>query len=361
MSVILRERKNKDSKGKDKSITFVLDIYKNGIRSYEFLNNLKSLSGGSAADKQSLKENRALAKKIAIARAQQLEASDYDVATEQSKKVIVIDWMKDYQKKYKKADIRVINAVVNKFSTFLTDNKMYGLLMKDFSESIAIQFLEKLKKDCKGEGPKSYYSRFRKIIKQAYRDKFLTKNPCEFIAPPLGDAKVKDILTAEELQLIAKTPTEAPEVKRSWLFCTQSGLRFVDVKKLTWGDINLAERKMKVVQSKTNKVVEVSLNSTAIELLGTPQGKKVLVFSLGSANGCNKSLNALVKRAKISKHITWHAGRHGFATNLIYSGTDIFTASILLGHSSLTHTKKYLRASSEMNQKAVDNLPKINL
>ena len=163
------------------------------------------------------------------------------------------------------------------------------------------------------------------------------------------------------MQLIAKTATEAPEVKRSFLFCTQTGLRWIDAKKLTWGAISLAEHKMKFTQSKTGKVVQIPLNSTAIALLGNEHGKKELVFNLPSANGCNKSLKALIKRSKVEKTITWHCGRHSFGTNLIYNKTDIFTASQLLGHASLAHAKRYVRASNEMNQKAVDNLPKINL
>jgi integrase/recombinase XerD len=356
MSVKLRKRENLDG-----TTSLILDIYKNGKRSYEFLKNLQLPAGNSPFDRQTKKENLELAKKIVVARAHQLDATDYDVATEQSKRIIVLDWMKAYAKNYNKADNRVIDSVIVKFSTFLTEKKLFGLLMKDFSETVALQFRDKLKKECKGEGAKSYYSRFRKIVKQAYRDKFLSKNPCEFIDPPQGEAKEKDVLTAEELQLIAKTATEAPEVKRSFLFCTQTGLRWIDAKKLTWGTINLAEHKMKFTQSKTGKVVQIPLNSTAIALLGKEHGKKELVFNLPSANGCNKSLKALVKRSKVEKTITWHCGRHSFGTNLIYNKTDIFTASQLLGHASLSHTKRYVRASNELNQKAVDNLPKINL
>jgi integrase/recombinase XerD len=356
MSVKLRKRENLDG-----TTSLILDIYDNGKRTYEFLKNLRLPAGNSLVDRQTKKEALELAKKIVVARAHQLDAHDYDVATEQAKKINVVDWMKAYAKSYKKADIRVIDGVIGKFSSFLTEKKLVGLLMKDLTESLALQFRDKLKRECRGEGAKSYYSRFRKIIKQAYRDKLLVKNPCEFIDPPAGQAAEKDVLTADELQVLARTVTEAPEVKRAFLFCTQTGLRWIDVKKLTWSAIHLAERKMKFTQSKTGKAVQVPLNSTAIALLGKEKSKKELVFDLPTANGCNKSLKGLVQRAKIAKSITWHCGRHSFGTSLIYNKTDIFTASQLLVHASLAHTKRYVRASQEMNQKAVDSLPKINL
>jgi site-specific recombinase XerD len=269
--------------------------------------------------------------------------------------------MKAYAANYAKADVRVIKSVVNNFTKFLAEKKLAGLTMKDFSESIAQQFRDRLKKDCIGEGAKSYYNRFRKIVKQAYRDRLLAKNPCEFIEPPRGEARIKDVLTFEELQLVANTVTEAPQVKRAFLFCTMTGLRFVDVKALTWEAIDLNQRIMKVKQSKTGKVVTVSLNSTAVDILGQEAGKKTPVFILGSSNGCNKSLASLVKRAGIKKHITFHCGRHSFGTNLVYFGTDIHTTSRLLGHASLAQTNRYVRASRELAEKAVDSLPKINL
>jgi integrase/recombinase XerD len=77
--------------------------------------------------------------------------------------------------------------------------------------------------------------------------------------------------------------------------------------------------------------------------------KKDLAFDLPSANGANKSLAAIVTLAEINKHVTWHSSRHGFGISLIYIGTDIYTASQLLGHASLTYTKRYVRESSEMN------------
>lgn len=357
MSVTLRKRKNNDG-----TFTPFLDIYNGpGNRHCEFLKNLKLPSGSSPADRQTKKENWELAKKIHAARSQELSANDYSIASDLAKKVIVKDWMDSYSKKYDKADIRVIEGVIKRFETFLAENKLSGLLMKDFSESIALQFRDKLISSCAGEGAKSYYARFRKIVKQAKREKLLLNNPCEFLRPPKGDAKVKDVLTFDELQKIAKTDTDAVEVKRAFLFCSVTGLRFCDAKALIWNQIDFKDRIMKVLQAKTGKFKEFPLNETAVALIGKEKNKKDVIFDLPTANGCNKSLQSLVDRAKIKKKITWHCARHGYGTNLIYNGTDIYTTSQLLGHESLAHTKRYVRASREMNQKAVDSLPAIKL
>jgi integrase/recombinase XerD len=357
MGVKLKERINGDG-----TTTFYLDIFFNKKRWTEFLTSIKLTNKpATPADRQKNKENRATAKQIAIERARVLQGKDYNVETEKSKLVVVIDWMNDYAKNYDKADIRVIDGVIKRFSTFLHDNKKSNLLMRDFNNSLVKQFRDRLEKECIGEGARSYYARFTKIVRQAYEDNLLLRNPCEGVKSPKGKAEEKDILTSEELQLVAQTPTEAPEVKRAFMFSAVTGLRWIDVKNLTWGAINMAEREMRVMQSKTSRVAEIPLNGTAIALLGKEGGKKELVFDLPTANGCNKSLKALVTRAGIDKSITWHCGRHSFGTNLVLNGADIHTTSKLLGHAGLSHTVRYVRASKELNKKAVESLPEINL
>lgn len=359
MAVKLKERVNGDG-----TTTFYLDIFYNKKRWTEFLTSIKLTNKPSnPAERQANKENRATAKKIAIARASKLQGKKYNVETEESELVIVIDWMKGYAKKYTKADIKVINGVIGRFETFLSENKLSSLLMGELNNSIVKQFKEQLEKTCVGEGARSYYNRFKKIVRQAYEDGLLVRNPCEGVPVPKGKAKEKDTLTPEEIQLIANTQTEAPEVKRAFLFCTQTGLRWCDVSVLTWGSINIREREMRVMQSKTERLAVVSLNGTAVALLGEEKGKKELVFPdlPTTTNGANKSLAALVKRAEIEGKITWHCARHSHGKNLIDAGAEIYTVSKQLGHVGISHTLRYVRESKELKQKAVDSLPEINL
>jgi integrase/recombinase XerD len=353
MSIKLREKENSDKKTK----TLYLDIYHDGLRKREFLTHLRF----DKNDRNTRKAFLAQAQTILAARALELSASDYNLTSDTGKKVDVIKWMESYAKKYAKADIRVIEGVTKRFKTFLEGNRLTGLQMKGFNESIVIQFKNSLVNDCEGEGARSYYARFRKMVREAVRVNHLTKNPCEFVKPPRGKAREKDVLTNKELQLFAETETEAKEVKKAFLFCSQTGLRYVDIKSLTWNSVNLEEKTLKFKQSKTDIEITTPLNRAAIALMGPEGGDKERVFNLPSANGCNKSIQAIVDRAKIKKKITWHSARHSFGTNLILSGTDIYTVSNVLGHTTLKHTQIYVRKSKEMNQKAVDSLPQLDI
>jgi site-specific recombinase XerD len=68
-----------------------------------------------------------------------------------------------------------------------------------------------------------------------------------------------------------------------------------------------------------------------------------------------------MERAEIDKKITWHCARHSFGTNLLVHGADVFVTSKLLGHTSLKHTQRYVRAAEEMKRDALNKLPEIKL
>lgn len=351
MSVKLRERQNAD-----KTVSLILDIYHNGTRRYEFLHDLKLKKPSNLADREFNKQNRDLAKRIAVQKAQELAASDYEVTTNAGKKKQVVEWMQSYIDKYKKKDKRNMQGALNRFKQFLLEEKKEGLTFGKLTELIISDYQDFLRATSAGEGPASYFNRFKKMVKHAYREKLIANNPAADVKTIKGSAKKKDILTLDEIKTLANTATESGEVKRAFLFCCVTGLRWIDVKALKWNNINLSSKCMDIRQSKTEEEVTVNLNDTALKLLGEAGESSCHVFNLPTSNGCNKSLKAWVKRAGIQKAITWHNARHSFGTNLIYHGADVTTASSLLGHTSLRHTQRYIQAAKDLKERATDKL-----
>jgi integrase/recombinase XerD len=352
MSVTLRKRKNSDG-----SISLLLDIYHDGKRSYEFLKDLKLTKPANPADRQTNKENLQLAERICTKRAQELSASDYQMITETGKNTIITEWMQSFIVKYKKKDLRNMHGALNRFQDFLIEEKKQGLTFGKLSVIIISDFQDFLRAHSKGEGAASYFARFKKMIKAAYRQKLLQANPAAEVPTKQGKAKRRDTLTLEEIQRLATTPTDSSEVRRAFLFTCMTGLAWVDVKLLKWN--NISEGVMTISRKKLSEEGEpvmINLNDAAMKLIGNPGKKNEFVFDLPTANGANKTLKSLVNRAGIRKKITWHNGRHSFGTNLMFFGTDLLVASSLLGHSTLRHTQRYMKAANELKQRATDKI-----
>ena len=355
MSVTLRKRKNANG-----TTTLMLDIYHDGVRTYERLPHLQLAKPSNLLDRESNKELLQKAEEIRLSRAVELESNNYDMASDAGKKTVVTVWMQSYIDSYTKKDVRTLQSVHKRFSDFLISKKLQGLTFGKINALIIEDFIDYLQERSTGEGASSYFKRFKKMLKNAYRKRLMKENVLDFVEKKVkGKAKKKDILTLDELAILAATPIESSEVKRAALTSCVTGLAWVDVKKLMWKEIKLDGRMLEMVRSKqqtANATVSIPLNDTALTLLGEAGKPMEYVFKLPTANGANKTLKAWVKRAGIDKRITWHNLRHGYGTNLILNGVDIVTTSKLLGHATLTHTNRYVNSAAELKQKATDKI-----
>ncbi len=67
-------------------------------------------------------------------------------------------------------------------------------------------------------------------------------------------------------------------------------------------------------------------------------------------------LRRLRSEAGISRRLTAHSFRHGFATRLLQGGTDLRTVQELLGHASIASTEIYLHTDFGRTAEAVERL-----
>jgi integrase/recombinase XerD len=352
MSVILRKRKNANG-----TTSLRLDIFHNGERKIETLKHLQLSKATTILDREQNKKKLLQAEEIAVTRAAELQAINYNMVADAGKKTSITDWMQHYVDNYKKKDVRMMQAALDRFINFLKEERKAGLTFQNLTPLLIEDFMEYLDSKSYGEGAISYYKRFKKMIKQAYRKNLLKANPADRVEKKLkGKAAKKDILTLAELKVLAATPIASSEVRRAFLFCCVTGLRWADVNRLKWSNIRVDSKEMNISQSKTDENVFTPLNDTAIKLLQDPEKKDGYVFKLPSPAGANKTLRAWVKRAGIDKKITWHNARHSFGTNLIFNDVDVLTASKLLGHTSMKHTQRYVKASQEMKEEATGKI-----
>ena len=65
-------------------------------------------------------------------------------------------------------------------------------------------------------------------------------------------------------------------------------------------------------------------------------------------------VRSAAQKAKIHKKITPHSLRHSWAVSLLNSGVDIRTIQVMLGHSSIETTMRYLQLSDVHLKKAYE-------
>lgn len=328
-------------------------------------------------ERQQNKETLELAMKIRFEREQQFLEDREGYKFKKERQVNFLDYFQTYLDNYTKKDKRMIRIALNRFKDFLRDTQEYkryllGISPEQITKDMMVDFTEYLQTRSVGEGAKSIYQRFKKVINYAIDHDVMAKNPCHGVVIKIDDKILtKDVLSADEITKLIAThyPKENPIIRRAFIMSLYCGLRFCDVKDLTFANIDYSNKLLKFEQNKTkghsaSSGVVIPLNDGLIKLIGQPtdgSGKDSLIFPLPSHTMCLKALRRWTARAGIDKHITWHCGRHSFATNLLANGANIKTVASLLGHSGLKYTEKYTRAVDSLKQAAIDSMPKLEI
>ena len=346
-------------------------------RKREFLKLYLWQAPRTPLERQQNKEVLELAKKIRFEKGQQLLEDIEGYRLKKDRQINFLDYFQAYIDKYTKKDIRMIGIALQRFKDFLIDTPEYAKYAKcikpeQITKDMVIDFTEYLQSRSKGEGAKSIYQRFKKVINYAIEHDIIRKNPCTGVTIKIDDQILrKEVLSLDEVQKLISThhEKENPTIRRAFTFCLYCGLRFCDVKDLTFANVDYSNKLLKFEQSKTkghsaNSGVIIPLNDGLLKLIGEPtegQTKDSLIFPLPSYDMCLKALQRWVKQAGINKHISWHCARHSFAVNILNNGANIKTVASLLGHSGLKHTEKYTRAVDKLKEDAINSLPTLNL
>ena len=335
--------------------------------------------------RQENKETLALADKIRRNRANDLAEPEKKVEL-QTKKADVnfLDYVQEYIDSYSKADVRVIQMALNRFKNFLRDTSEYstfaGFIKPNQIDCDMIEaFTEYLQHTSTGEGAKTIYQRFKKVIRYAVANDVMRKNPCinkqgQNITIKVDDgALIKDVLSPEEIKMMIDThyPKENLQVRNAFLFSLNTGMRWCDVRDLTFGQFDFTNKTFAYNQNKTKghstkSNVSLPLTDTLLGLMGEQpeaRGKDELVFALPSHTMALKALRRWTMFAGIDKHITFHCARHSFGTNMASTaaqkGFSIRLVQDMLGHSSLRYTERYTRVVDEQKKQAMAELNKM--
>ena len=211
----------------------------------------------------------------------------------------------------------------------------------------------------------SYFNKVKAALKQANIDGILQYDLNAKVKPIKAVETRREYLTLDELNKLVKTPCNYVLLKRAALFSALTGLRFSDIQKMTWGELeyingqgyflNFNQKKTKGVEVLPISEQAYGFTEGAENPKDMPQDKHVLEGLKYSAYN-NKHLFQWIGAAGITKNITFHCFRHTFATLQLFNGTDIYTVSKMLGHKDLKTTQVYAKIVDDAKRTAANKI-----
>lgn len=191
-----------------------------------------------------------------------------------------------------------------------------------------------------------------------------------FLSWPKDPERLPVVLSAEEVSRLL----DALATPRMAVFFTTvyaAGLRIGEACRLETHDIDAARGVIHVRGGKGGKERLVMLAPRLLTLLRAywkherPRAPWLFASRTGthlSAEVARKAFTSAVRTAKLGKKkVTPHVLRHSFATHLLERGTDLRVIQVLLGHSSIKSTTRYVSVSAGLLAKTkspLERLPK---
>ena len=198
----------------------------------------------------------------------------------------------------------------------------------------------------------STFNHYRSLMSLSYRLGILNRkvisNPARSVTHRREDNNRVRFLTEEEEKKLrnvieAKWSSHLPELD----LAINTGMRKGSQYGLTWDMVDFRGRMLNIPRTKNEEPIHVPLNDAAIAALrvvhdrGDGRGRVFQSAKTGEPleNG-RHWFDEAVMEAEI-KNFRWHDLRHTFASRLRTKGTRLEDIADLLGHKSLTMTRRY--------------------
>ena len=209
----------------------------------------------------------------------------------------------------------------------------------------------------------TYFNKVRAVINEAFTKEIISKNPLKQVKGITVIPSERVYLGLDEVRALVKTDCRYDILKNAFLFSCLTGLRWSDINKLDWSEISEFNGNMRITfnQKKTSNLQYLELSPQAYSLLNGFEQKGRVFQSLKYSAYMNVELLRWALAAGISKHVTFHTGRHTFAVSLITQGVDIYTLSKLMGHSEVKTTQVYADIIDSVRKEAMHKIPDIGL
>ena len=191
------------------------------------------------------------------------------------------------------------------------------------------------------------------VVMRAHFNGLIPRNPfAQFHISP--NIKEREYLTEEELKTLMThefADAKLSYIRDIFVFASFTALSFVDVKELTTDDIVEVNGEKWILSKrhKTKVPFQVKLLDIPLQIIRRYeefQTDKSIFPNLNYWSIC-KPLKKMIKECGITKDISFHCARHGFATLALSKGMPIESVSRVLGHTNIVTTQLYAKITTQ--------------
>lgn len=363
MNVTLRQRQKGDK------ISLYLDYYEDGKRKYEYLKMYLHPNGEKGKltkeQKKHNEESLSLAEAIRSKRHVQIKNEEFGFKDTEKVKGSFMAYFESLTEKRRDSEGNwgnwdSVTKHLKKFTKFdITFKEIDKTWLENFKRYLQQDARSKNNKRLSQNSQSSYFSKVSAALKEAVKEGIIQNNPANQVDGIKPDDPSREFLTLEELQAAAKVECENMMLKQAFIFSALSGLRWSDIEKLTWAEVQRSgnDYYIRFRQKKTKGAETLPISKQAYDLLGERGKPEEKVFEYLKYSAWNNlKLREWVMKAGITKHITFHCARHTYATLQLNLGTDIYTVSKLLGHRHLKTTEVYAKVIDKRKQEAANRI-----
>jgi len=363
MSVHLRQRY------KGKKISLYLDYYHHKKRKYEYLRLYlfpKPEKGTlSREQKQENKKTLALAESIRAKRHLQNQSKRFGLPDQEKLKASFITYFDLLKQKRKdKSSYGTWQTTGNYLKKYCPQHIAFDHLspafVQGFKDYLKTQAQSRLGKPLVQSSRINYFATLKTALKQAIREGIIKHDPSQGVSGFKREETIRSFLTLEEVQTLATTPCNNGQLKTAFIFSCLTGLRWSDIHKLTWEEVQHSKAMgcyIRFRQKKTKGTQTLPISDQARKMLGQAKDAQERVLKdLKTNSQENKKLKQWIKSAGLSKNITFHVARHTYATLQLTLGTDIYTVSKMLGHADLKTTQIYANIIDSKKKEAAHRI-----
>ena len=191
------------------------------------------------------------------------------------------------------------------------------------------------------------------VVMKAHYNGLIPRNPfIQFHISP--NVKEREYLTEDELKAVMThefADSKLAYIRDIFIFASFTALSFVDIQELTNDNIVEVNGEKWILSKrhKTKVAFQVKLLDIPLQIVERyrPMQKDNRIFPGLNYWSICKPLKRMIRECGITKSISFHCSRHGFATLALSKGMPIESVSRVLGHTNIVTTQLYAKITTQ--------------